>query len=92
MILMYPDENTLTYLPNIGKVLADNLKICGIETVDDLINMGSENAFLRLATVDNDACINKLYALEGAIQGIRWHNINKSRKEELKAFFNHLNL
>jgi hypothetical protein len=29
-----------------------------------------------------------LYALEGAIQGIRWHNLPKARKEELLHFFN----
>jgi len=25
--------------------------------------------------------------LEGAVQGIRWHNLPKERKEELKEFF-----
>ncbi len=27
-----------------------------------------------------------LCALEGAIQGIRWHGLSKERKEELKQF------
>ena len=27
-----------------------------------------------------------LYALEGAIQGIRWHCLDKVRKQELKEF------
>lgn len=58
-------------LPNLGKVLANNLKEVGIESVNDLIALGSENAFIRLFTVDNSSCINKLFALEGAIQGIR---------------------
>jgi DNA transformation protein len=28
-----------------------------------------------------------LYAIEGAIQGIRWHDLEDSRKRELKEFF-----
>ena len=29
-----------------------------------------------------------LCALEGAVQNIRWHNLNKETKEDLKEFFN----
>ncbi|WP_309245476.1 TfoX/Sxy family DNA transformation protein [Clostridium estertheticum] len=36
----------------------------------------------------NSACINKLYALEGSIQGIRWHNLSKEVKNELNEFYN----
>jgi DNA transformation protein and related proteins len=31
-----------------------------------------------------------LFALEGAIQGIRWHNLDKNRKTELTEFYNRL--
>jgi DNA transformation protein len=84
---MTAQNNDLTTLPNIGKVLADKLKIVGIDTVEKLQSIGSENAFIRLKTIDNEACINSLCALEGAIQRIRWHNLDKSKKEELKVFF-----
>ena len=78
----------LTALPNIGKTLAEKLNSIGIENEDDLKNVGSENAILKIATLENSgACINMLYALEGAIQGIRWHGIDKDRKQELNAFF-----
>jgi hypothetical protein len=30
-----------------------------------------------------------LYALEGAIQGIRWHDLDKFRMQELNEFFQH---
>lgn len=81
------NEQSLNKLPNIGKVLADSLKEVGIETANDLITCGSENAFIRLFTVDNNSCLSKLFALEGAVQGIRWHNLDESRKKELRHFF-----
>jgi DNA transformation protein and related proteins len=79
--------NELTILPNIGKVLAEQLEIVGISTFAQLKAAGSEDAFTRLATLDESACINMLYALEGAIQGIRWHDLSVDRKKELLEFF-----
>ena len=76
----------LTKMPNIGKVLANRLIEVGIDTPERLKVIGSENAFIRLKTVDSGACLSMLCALEGAIQGIRWHNLDKVRKSELKAF------
>ena len=80
----------LTRLPNIGLTLAEKLKLVGISTPSDLINTGSENAMIKIKTVDKDACVNMLFALEGAIQGIRWHNLDKNRKTELTEFYNRL--
>lgn len=80
----------LTEMPNIGRTLADKLIEAGISTPKDLINTGSENAMIKIKTIDPGACINMLFALEGAIQGIRWHNLDENRKLELKIFFNQL--
>jgi len=52
-----------------------------------LLEIGTEQAFIRLSTIDNTACFSMLQALEGAIQGIRWHDLPKERKAELKEFF-----
>jgi len=53
--------------------------------------MGCENAIIKLATLeDSGVCINMLFALEGAIQGIRWHGLSHERKQELKEFYNFL--
>lgn len=81
--------NTLETLPNIGKVLARQLELVGINTPLDLKQVGAENAFIKLATIDESACINMLYALEGAIQEIRWHHLPAARKKELLEFFRH---
>lgn len=80
-------ENELTNLPNIGKVVAEKLTQIGITTPEELKAIGSEQAFIRLQTIDETACFSMLQGLEGAIQGIRWHNLPKERKEELRQFF-----
>jgi DNA transformation protein and related proteins len=72
-------NNDLTNLLNIGRTLAEKLKMVGISTPSDLLNTGSENALIKIKSVDKEACINMLFALEGAIQGIRWHNLEKSK-------------
>ncbi len=79
---------TLTSMPNIGITLAKKLNKAGIMTRQELIHTGSENAFIRIATIEHDLCINVLYALEGAVRNIRWHSLDKSRKQELKEFYN----
>ncbi len=78
----------LTQLPNIGKVVSEKLFQVGITTPEELKAIGSEQAFIRLQTIDETACLSMLQALEGAVQGIRWHNLSKERKEELREFFN----
>lgn len=79
-------QNDLSALPNIGPVIADKLAQTGIDSPAKLREAGAENAFLRLKAVRERSCILSLYALEGAIQGIRWHDLDPARKEELRAF------
>ncbi len=76
----------LSNLPNIGKELAKSLELAGINSAEHLKETGTENAFIKLKTVFPGTCHSQLYALEGAIQGIRWHGVSKERKEELKEF------
>ncbi len=76
----------LTEMPNIGKVVAEKLIQVGITTPEELKAVGSEQAFIRLQTIDETACLSMLQALEGAVQGMRWHNLPRERKEELKEF------
>lgn len=78
----------LSKLPNIGKVVEKQLNDAGINTVDDLINIGSKEAWLKIKEMDENACLNRLMALEGAIQNIRWHNLSEEDKKNLKDFYN----
>ncbi len=75
-------------LPNIGKVLEKQLNDVGINTVDDLINLGSKETWLKIKEIDDSACLNRLMALEGAIQNIRWHNLSEEDKDNLRNFYN----
>ena len=78
----------LSKLPNIGKVVEKQLNDVGINTADELIDIGSKEAWLRIKEVDESACLNRLMALEGAIQNIRWHNLSEEDKKNLKDFYN----
>jgi DNA transformation protein and related proteins len=78
----------LCKLTNIGDKLEAQLNEVGIETFDQLKKVGSKQAWLNIKAIDNSACINRLCALEGAIQGVRWHSLSNEVKDELKDFFN----
>ena len=78
----------LSELPNIGKVLEKQLNDVGINTVDDLVNLGSKEVWLKIKEIDDSACLNRLMALEGAIQNIRWHNLSEEDKDNLRNFYN----
>jgi DNA transformation protein len=77
----------LTKFPNIGPVLAEKLNKIGITTFDQLVDLGSIEAVLRIGERDMSICYSMLYALEGAIRGIRWHGIPKDQRAQLKASF-----
>jgi len=81
------DHPKLEDLSNIGNMLADLLREAGIHTPDDLYKTGATQAFLRIRAIDSDACFSKLCALEGAVEGIRWHSLSPEKKTELKHFF-----
>jgi len=78
----------LSKLPNIGKVLEKQLNDVGINTIDDLTNLGSKETWLKIKEIDDSACLNRLMALEGAIQNIRWHNLSEEDKDNLRNFYN----
>lgn len=76
----------LSDLPNIGPVLLEKLIDVGISTPGRLAKTGSKKAFLKIRVNDPGACLDMLYALEGAIRGIRWHELPAATKRELKTF------
>lgn len=79
---------SLSDLPNIGKTLETKLKESGIANIAELKALGSEKALIKISIIeDSGACLNMLYALEGAVQGVRWYNLEKERKQELKEFY-----
>ena len=78
----------LTDLPNIGPVLADNLRRVEITTPEELHSIGACQAWLRIRTrVDSGACFHHLTALAGAEAGIPKKELPPERKAELRTFF-----
>ena len=77
----------LQKLPNIAEKLEAQLIEVGVPTIDALKQTGSREAWLRIAARDPSACYMRLCALEGAIQGVRWHHLDEGIKKELKAFY-----
>ena len=78
----------LSKLPNIGEVVEKQLKEVGITTYKELKEAGAKEAWLRIKEVDDSACIHRLYALEGAIEGIKKSQLKQETKIELKEFYN----
>ena len=78
----------LSKLPNIAEKLESQLANVGITTVEQLKEIGSREAWFRIFINDPSACIMRLSALEGAIRGVRWHDLDDEIKISLKEFYN----
>ena len=77
----------LTQLPNIANKLDAQLSDVGITTVEELKQIGSREVWLRILARDPSACLMRLSALEGAIQGVRWPYLDDETKMSLKTFY-----
>ena len=77
----------LSKLPNIGKAVEAQLIQVGIETPDALRQAGAKAAWLKIQEIDSSACIHRLMALEGAIEGVKKTGLSDAVKADLKAFY-----
>lgn len=81
----------LSDLPNVGKVLEENLHAIGIKTPEQLQQIGAEEAFLRIRLQrDPGACLHMLYGIQGAILGIPDKFLPAQAKQELKKYYRSL--
>ncbi len=77
----------LSNLPNIGPVVEQQLNQVGIFTEEQLKQEGAENAWLKIQSIDDSACIHRLLGIEGAILGIKKKYMPPERKEQLREFY-----
>lgn len=77
----------LSKLPNIGPAVEAQLEEVGITTPEQLRETGSRQAWLKIKAIDDSACIQRLYALEGAVLGIKKSQLPLDTKTELKEFY-----
>lgn len=76
---------------NLGPTTADWLAAVGIETPARLRALGSVEAWRRLrAARSRPVTRNALYALEGALAGLRWNQLPRARRAELDAAWRRL--
>ncbi|MGB4406121.1 MAG: TfoX/Sxy family DNA transformation protein [Sphaerochaeta sp.] len=81
----------LSKLKNVGKVLEGNLLAVGIETPQQLREIGVKEAFMRIRLKqDPGACLHMLYGLQGAILDIPDSLLSVETKQELQIFFKKL--
>lgn len=78
----------LSKLPNIGKAVEEQLNQVNIGSYDQLKETGSKQAWLKIKEIDASACINRLYALEGAIRNMKKSELPSDIKADLKEFYN----
>ena len=77
----------LSTLPNIGKVVEEQLIQVRITTAAELHEIGAKAAWLKIQEIDESACINRLMALEGAIRGVKKTMLPDEVKADLKDFY-----
>lgn len=77
----------LSKLPNIGPAVEKQLNEVGINTKEELVRLGSKQAWMKIKSIDDSACIHRLYALQGAIEGVKKTQLDPNVKAELKAFY-----
>lgn len=77
----------LSELPNIGAEVERQLNLVGITTYSELKERGAKDAWIAIFAMDSSACINRLYAIEGAIRGIPKAKLDENVKAELKRFY-----
>ena len=77
----------LSTLLNIGAQLEAQLAEVGIHTAQQLQQTGSREAWVRILARDPSACLMRLCALEGAIQGVRWFYLSAETKASLRDFY-----
>ena len=74
-------------LPNIGKVAVRQLIQVGIESPEKLKAIGAKEAWLKIQAIDDSAYLNRLYGLEGAVEGIKKSQLDFETKADLKQFY-----
>ena len=72
-------------LRNIGPKSARMLEEIGVATIDDLRNLGSVNAYLKLQfSFPDQISLNFLWAMQAGLQDRDWRDLSSDEKEILK--------
>ena len=76
--------HSIASLKNLGPKSEHRLTAVGIADVETLKRLGAANAYHRVATqFPNDTSLNLLWAIQGALMEIHWHDIPDELKRQL---------
>ena len=70
-------------LPNFGPKSQRMLAQAGIETVEQLRELGAVRAYLQVKRTGTNASLNLLWAMEGALTGQHWREVAKHERLRL---------
>lgn len=76
----------LTSMRNIGNEMEKKLKSVGIWSAEELTQLGSKEAFLRLRMRYSNVCLVHLYTLQGAVDNLEYNQLPDNVKQDLKQF------
>ena len=71
-------------LPNLGAKSARVLRGVGVDTVEELTNIGPVAAYVRARHAWDGATLNLLGALVAGLRGAHWRELAPSEKAELR--------
>lgn len=77
----------LTSLKNIGTEMARKLRSVDINSAEELREVGSKAAFIRLKARYPDICSVFLYVLQGAVENEDYNRLSDETKTDLKEFY-----
>jgi DNA transformation protein len=70
---------------NIGPALAHDLRAVGVADVEQLRDVGAQEAWLRMYAAGCHDCLSSLLALEGAVRGVRWMQISPDDRDAVAS-------
>ncbi|MEM7518197.1 MAG: TfoX/Sxy family DNA transformation protein [Planctomycetota bacterium] len=79
-----PESSPIATLKNLGPVSTAQLKEVGLHTRADLEQAGSVEAYRRVCAAGHLTSLNLLWALEGALLGVKWTELPEALKDSLR--------
>ena len=70
-------------LPNLGPASERMLRAAGIETPEQLDELGAVEAYRRAVAAGAHPTRNLLWAIEGALEGLDWRQLPEERRRRL---------
>jgi DNA transformation protein and related proteins len=82
-------EGAIEGLPNLGPKSAAMLASAGIERIEQLRQLGSVAAFVKVKAAVPSASLNLLWAMEGALAGLSWQQVAHEHRASLLLSLEH---